>query len=158
MYYPPSVSVASYRRANLAPTSLDGSNSPSDTALPVTVPKDTYSGSISVRSYEDQSPVGVLPPAEQLVRPQRRVCGCSLLVLILSTIIALLSIAVIGLAAGTSIQKDRANDAKSKLDSYLVDIDRGCSANPDSVTATRYTSDCKSRYSPIHEVIITRNN
>lgn len=152
VYYPPSVLVASYHRANLAPTSHDSSNSPNGTVMSADVPEDTYFGTTSIQSHEDQSTVGALPPAEQPVKPQRRVCGCSLLVLVLSTIIALLSIAVIGLAAGTSIQTDRVNDAKSKLASYLVDIDRGCSANPDSVTATRYTSDCKSRYSQIFKV------
>ncbi|KAK3398644.1 hypothetical protein B0T20DRAFT_453367 [Sordaria brevicollis] len=51
------------------------------------------------------------------------ICGCSLLTFALSCIIALLSAAVIGLAAGTGIEASRANDAVTKLAAYT-------SANP----------------------------
>lgn len=46
------------------------------------------------------------------------ICGCSLLTFVLSCIIALLSAAVIGLAAGTGIEASRANDAVHKLAAY----------------------------------------
>ncbi|OIW31992.1 hypothetical protein CONLIGDRAFT_641753 [Coniochaeta ligniaria NRRL 30616] len=90
------------------------------------------------------------------------ICGCSLLVFILSCIIALLSAAVIGLAAGTGVEANRANDATNKLAALSAsvssaaatktstaaaptgtsfnDIDRGCSNDPDGVSGTGYTS------------------
>jgi hypothetical protein len=43
-------------------------------------------------------------------------CGCSLLVFVLSVIIAILSVAVIGLAAGTGVAASNYNDANSKLE------------------------------------------
>ncbi|KAI8956151.1 hypothetical protein F4801DRAFT_525629 [Xylaria longipes] len=89
-------------------------------------------------------PTPVAPyPREQGKETSRRFCGCSILVLALSAIIALLFAAVIGLAAGTGIQTNRARNAESKLAAYLNSsrIDLGCSAHPNSVTATRYTSD-----------------
>lgn len=48
----------------------------------------------------------------------KMICGCSLLTFVLSCIIALLSAAVIGLAAGTGIEASRANDAVTKLAAY----------------------------------------
>lgn len=99
------------------------------------------------------------PPAPT---KNRTVCGCSLLVFILSCIIALLSAAVIGLAAGTGIEAQRANDAISQLataNALLAattgtptasgttptavaagTLDEGCGADPDGVTGTVYTS------------------
>lgn len=50
----------------------------------------------------------------------RMICGCSLLTFVLSCIIALLSAAVIGLAAGTGIEASRANDAVTKLAAYTL--------------------------------------
>ncbi|KAK3687674.1 hypothetical protein B0T22DRAFT_439278 [Podospora appendiculata] len=86
--------------------------------------------------------------------------GCSLLVFILACMIALLSAAVIGLAAGTGIEASRANDNASKLAALsssmasltatatstaatatgTAAIDEGCSANPSGVNKTVYTS------------------
>ncbi|KAB5572478.1 hypothetical protein GE09DRAFT_1217038 [Coniochaeta sp. 2T2.1] len=90
------------------------------------------------------------------------ICGCSLLVFILSCIIALLSAAVIGLAAGTGVEANRANDANNKLAALSAsvssaaatktsstpaptatsfnDIDRGCTNDPDNVSGTTYRS------------------
>lgn len=91
-------------------------------------------------------------------------CGCSLLVFILSCIIALLSAAVIGLAAGTGVEANRANIATNKLAALNAtassaaaptktttvagaptatsfnDIDRGCTNDPDGTSGTGYTS------------------
>ncbi|TGJ80187.1 hypothetical protein E0Z10_g8584 [Xylaria hypoxylon] len=67
---------------------------------------------------------------------------------------AVLWLLSIRLAAGTGIQANRANNAESRLairpnntnittDNIPTDnitIDRGCSTNPDSVSATQYTS------------------
>lgn len=90
-------------------------------------------------------------------------CGCSLLIFVLSSIIAFLSAAVIGLAAGTGIEASRANDVANQLavlNSSIAtsgptktttvtaaatatswnDLDNGCSDNPTSITGTTYTS------------------
>ncbi|EAA32557.2 hypothetical protein GE21DRAFT_6674 [Neurospora crassa] len=60
---------------------------------------------------------------------RRMICGCSLLTFVLSCIIALLSAAVIGLAAGTGIEASRANDAVHKLAAYTR-------ANPVQIATT----------------------
>lgn len=86
-----------------------------------------------------------------------------MLVFILSCIIALLSAAVIGLAAGTGVEAHRANDATDRLASVssslsaagptktttvtagatptsFNDLDKGCSNDPDGVSGTGYTA------------------
>ncbi|KAK0636923.1 hypothetical protein B0T17DRAFT_520266 [Bombardia bombarda] len=90
------------------------------------------------------------------------ICGCSLLVFILACIIALLSAAVIGLAAGTGIESNRANEAVARLavlstsavstatvtttsapaptSTLAAANDQGCAADPNAVTNTTYTS------------------
>ncbi|KAK1237907.1 hypothetical protein MKX08_002486 [Trichoderma sp. CBMAI-0020] len=106
-------------------------------------------------------PEKTTPPAAATV------CGISL-VLLLSIIIAILSAAVIGLAAGTGVAASNYNDAKARvreLDSALAQaqargtptssgggssktsaptdwnsITNGCSDNPGDVNGTRYTS------------------
>ncbi|KAL2177263.1 uncharacterized protein P884DRAFT_278009 [Thermothelomyces heterothallicus CBS 202.75] len=86
----------------------------------------------------------------------RTICGCSLPVFVLSCVIALLAAAVIGLAAATGVQAQRASSAESDLSELRasvagnstpsqgsnapVVIDDGCSENPDSVDKTIYTS------------------
>ncbi|GAP84797.1 hypothetical protein SAMD00023353_0801100 [Rosellinia necatrix] len=141
VYYPPSASFVPYRRDNSAPRPLKSLDSFNDTAAFVEAPKGTYPDTNSIQNFDSQSVQGVLPPAEQPRETPRRICGCSFLVLVLSTIIAVLSIAVIGLAAGTSVQINRANGLQSKLAARPSEIDRGCSANPNAVTASRYTSE-----------------
>lgn len=44
------------------------------------------------------------------------ICGCTTIVFVLSVIIAILSAAVIGLAAGTGVAASNYNDANSKLE------------------------------------------
>ncbi|KAH6660479.1 hypothetical protein BKA67DRAFT_53122 [Truncatella angustata] len=99
--------------------------------------------------------------------PERRsksgtICGCTLLVFVLSAIIALLSAAVIGLAAGTGVEASRANDAEASLaaikaggaaatttvtaptatsTSDFSALDRNCTSNSKGVTGTTYSSD-----------------
>ncbi|KAH8680781.1 hypothetical protein BX600DRAFT_504536 [Xylariales sp. PMI_506] len=89
------------------------------------------------------------------------ICGCTVLVFILSTIIALLSAAVIGLAAGTGIEASHASDAQASLSALKASIsaiatttvtaasstatgfdvlDRNCTSNPDGVSGSTYTS------------------
>lgn len=66
------------------------------------------------------------------------ICGCSLLTFVLSCIIALLSAAVIGLAAGTGIEASRANDAATKLAAYTLanPVMTSTSSSGASTTAT----------------------
>lgn len=98
------------------------------------------------------------------------ICGCTVLVFVLCAIIALLSAAVIGLAAGTGVEASRANSAESRaadLSSSLASatatatatgtagsstatstsfaaLDRNCSTTPNSVTGTTYDAfSCK---------------
>ena len=94
--------------------------------------------------------------AEPNVLAARTVCGCSLLILILSCIITLLSAAVIGLAATTGIESQRASSAAASLAAYTASatatgtaapsatstavLDDGCAANPALVNKTTYPS------------------
>lgn len=132
----------------------------------------TYAGAVSttspytaVASPLSQHAINDHDPSAK--RSKGVLCGCSLLVFILSCIIALLSAAVIGLAAGTGVEANRANEATNKLAALSAsvssaaatktasassptatafnDIDRGCSNDPDGVSGTSYTSfSCKS--------------
>lgn len=98
------------------------------------------------------------------------VCGISL-VLLLSIIVAILSAAVIGLAAGTGVATNNYNNAKAQARQLSASlsaaqaratptsssssssgtpaptdwnsITNGCSDNPGDVNGTRYTSQCK---------------
>ncbi|KAJ4389908.1 hypothetical protein N0V93_007380 [Gnomoniopsis smithogilvyi] len=89
-------------------------------------------------------------------------CGCTALVFILSTIIAILAAAVVGLAVGTGVEANRANSAEAKLSSItsspatvtatttvasasssstsFADLDSNCSENPSGVNGTTYNS------------------
>ncbi|KAL7627735.1 hypothetical protein AAE478_001930 [Parahypoxylon ruwenzoriense] len=106
--------------------------------------------------YEHRPAYNHTLPSERGKRP-KRICGCSVLVFILSVIIAILSAAVIGLAAGTGVEASRANDAEARLaalsgpqttvtvtaptsSSTPIVVDRGCSTNSAGVTGTTYTS------------------
>ncbi|KAI8629325.1 hypothetical protein F5Y19DRAFT_432259 [Xylariaceae sp. FL1651] len=115
----------------------------SDTSTFIETPKHSYPVASPIQTNDNHSVQGILPPIERPRESSRRVFGCPLIVFILSVSIGILSIIVIGLAAGTGIQGSRANDAESKLASLMANIsniDRGCSANPSVVTATTYTS------------------
>lgn len=107
------------------------------------------------------------------MKERRIVCGCGLVVFILSIIIAILSAAVIGLAAGTGVAASNYNDANSKLEALSAscssmnatattaadisaatatagakkdysNITLGCSADDEKTTGTTYTPKCKS--------------
>ncbi|KAI0196007.1 hypothetical protein EV127DRAFT_417934 [Xylaria flabelliformis] len=141
VYYPKPASVAPNRGEDFSSIPLKSFNPFDDRAASIDAPKSSYAGAIkSVHNYDVQSIRDVLPPAERPRETPRRFRGCPILVLALSAIIALLSVTVIGLAAGTGIQTNRTREAESKLAAYLSTIDLGCAANPDSATATRYTS------------------
>ncbi|PTB75954.1 hypothetical protein M440DRAFT_1423038 [Trichoderma longibrachiatum ATCC 18648] len=114
-------------------------------------------------AYAAAPPESTVPPGKKTAAT---VCGISL-VLLLSIIIAILSAAVIGLAAGTGVATKNYNDAHSQLQvlssSLAVaqaeatgtptasaplpsgtpdfnNITNGCSDDPDSVTGNIYTS------------------
>ncbi|TRX98673.1 hypothetical protein FHL15_000015 [Xylaria flabelliformis] len=144
VYYPKPASVAPNRGEDFSSIPLKSFNPFDDRAASIDAPKSSYAGAIkSIHNYDAQSTRDVLPPAERPRETPRRFRGFSILVLALSAIIALLSVAVIGLAAGTGIQTSRTRKAESKLAAYLSTIDLGCAANPDLATGTRYASDCK---------------
>ncbi len=113
-------------------------------------------------------PVPVPGPASEPERREReesRVMGCTSLVFFLSCLIVLLSCALIGLAAGTGVEANRANGLSNQvavLSASLSNIpspttvtvspsstpfnqlDNGCSNNPNGVTKTSYTAfSCK---------------
>ncbi|KAJ2996649.1 hypothetical protein NUW58_g910 [Xylaria curta] len=148
VYYPVPAPIAPYRGENFASIPLKPYIPYNPTAGLADVPKSAYTVTSPIQNYDNQSDRGVLPPGEQSKKTLRRVCRYPVLIIGLSAIIIILAAAVIGLAAGTGIQTHRAGDAESKLAALLSNrsnIDRGCSANPDSVTATQYTSDFYSR-------------
>jgi len=119
----------------------------------------------SVYTSSHGHPTPYTAPAE-LARPGEKksratICGCTLLVFVLSAIIALLSVAVIGLAAGVGVEANHANDANNKLAALnastvptktitatasaasatkFADIDNNCSGDPTHVTGQKYTS------------------
>ncbi|KAI1336385.1 hypothetical protein F5Y15DRAFT_205340 [Xylariaceae sp. FL0016] len=87
----------------------------------------------------------------------RRLCGCTVVVFVLSVIIAILSAAVVGLGAGIGVEATRANTAEANLAamngsatatsaapsataSDFSNIDNGCSTDDTAVTGTTYTS------------------
>jgi len=134
------------------------------------VAQSMYGGStVHPASPYNQSAVVAGPPVEEKRKSDKgTVCGCTLLVFVLCVIIALLAAAVIGLAAGTGIEANRANDATDRLAQLsssiatagptatstgspaaatktFNDLDKGCSNNPDGTTGNTYQSQqCKS--------------
>ncbi|KAI1430294.1 hypothetical protein F5Y12DRAFT_15385 [Xylaria sp. FL1777] len=146
VYYPAPALAAPYHNngESFSSIPLNPFNSFKDTTTFIESPKSSYPGTNSIQAYDNQSTRGDFPPTEPPREIRRRFCGCPTLVLILSVVIGALSIAVIGLAAGTGIQANRANNAESKLAAQLM-IDHGCSKDPDSVTGTQYTSSFFSR-------------
>ncbi|KAI1306924.1 hypothetical protein F5Y03DRAFT_132280 [Xylaria venustula] len=141
VYYPAPALVAQYYHHGENPASipLNPFNSIKDTVTFIESPKSSHLGTSSIQAYDNQSTRDDFPPIDQPKRTFRRIWDCSTLVLVLSLLVGALSIAVIGLAAGTATQADRANKAESKLAAQLI-IDRGCSKDPDSVAGTQYTS------------------
>ncbi|KAL7895124.1 hypothetical protein HDV63DRAFT_382085 [Trichoderma sp. SZMC 28014] len=121
----------------------------------------SHDGSYQAPGTADQEKM--LPPAPAAAT----VCGISL-VLLLSIVIAILSAAVIGLAAGTGVAANNYNNAKSQVQQLKASlsaaqaratptssgggssststatdwnsITNGCSDNPGDVNGTRYTS------------------
>ncbi|KAI1108885.1 hypothetical protein F5Y14DRAFT_57849 [Nemania sp. NC0429] len=145
VYYPAAaVPIAQYRRENLPSPPPKPFHSSNDAATFIQSPSDSYPGTSTIRNYDIESILRDVPPPEQSKDTSKRLWVSSNLVSILTAIIAFLFIAVIGLAAGTGVLNNKVKDAELKLalppNDTIIDIDRGCSANPESVTASRYTS------------------
>ncbi|KAK4134394.1 hypothetical protein BT67DRAFT_434451 [Trichocladium antarcticum] len=122
---------------------------------PFPEPPSIYGGQTVASPFSGHDRAVAEPPSQPKSAPLRTICGISLLVFILSCIIALLSGAVVGLAAVTGIEAQRANNAASSLAALRSSptptatagptpsptaIDDGCADNPDSVDKTVYTS------------------
>ncbi|KAI1460287.1 hypothetical protein F4805DRAFT_388865 [Annulohypoxylon moriforme] len=155
VHHPPSVPEVAQLRAPASPIKPEESTNPSTINAGYAVPFENPSP--SPYAYDVQSGYGHIPPSEQ-GRAQRQIWGCSLLVFTLSVIIAILSAAVIGLAAGTGVEANRANSAEARLASMtgspttvtvsaptstssdFSNVDKGCSTNSASVTGTTYAS------------------
>ncbi|KAI0206395.1 hypothetical protein F4808DRAFT_407123 [Astrocystis sublimbata] len=153
--------------ASTTPISLHQFNK--NTPTFIDTPKSSYAATVKpIESYHfqqtDGGPLQILPSRPpQKVEKSRWLCGDSR---ILFGLLSILTIAVIGLAVGTGVQANKARDAESRLAAYVNSrnntngtnstnstgsadthpiIDLGCSANADSVTASRYTSDFYAR-------------
>ncbi|KAI1208400.1 uncharacterized protein F4807DRAFT_150827 [Annulohypoxylon truncatum] len=157
VHLPPSGPEAVYvpLHAQATPVKLEESTNPSTINAAYAAPFENSSS--SPYTYDLQSAYGAVPPTEQ-GKAHKRILGCSILVFTLSVIIAILSAAVIGLAAGTGVEANRANDAEARLASMtsspttvtvtaptstssgFSNIDKGCSTNSASVTGSTYTS------------------
>lgn len=104
-------------------------------------------------------------------KEERKVMGCSVVVFILAVIIAILSAAVIGLAAGTGVEAKRANTAESNLAALRANspnstssssvaggtydaLTRSCSSNSTGVSGTTYTSKCKPFHQPSSPIFV----
>ena len=125
-------------------------------------PPSAYGSQYNTNSPHTQHAV---PVGSQKQSSKGTICGCTILVFILSCIIALLSAAVIGLAAGTGVEANRANDATTKLaqlsssisagavkatktvtttatptSTAFADLDNNCADDPGGVTGQTYTA------------------
>ncbi|KAI0408971.1 hypothetical protein F4802DRAFT_306669 [Xylaria palmicola] len=159
VYYPPPApvteyrgehiaSVPEYRNEHIASIPLKPYNSFNTAPTFIETPKTSYPAVNPIPTYDDQSTLYALPARELPRKSPRQFCGCPIPILVLSAVVATLLAAVIGLAVGTGTQANRANNAEIKLAAYLANasmIDRGCSSDPDKVSATRYTSAFYSR-------------
>lgn len=114
----------------------------------------------SPQFYHTGPPIAAPAPEQLLpankVKRKTTILGCSVLMFTLCAIIALLSVAVIGLAAGTGIEANRANTAEASSSTAqatvatsstsFAELDDNCSGNPDGVTGTTYDAfSCKSK-------------
>ncbi|KAK1759466.1 hypothetical protein QBC47DRAFT_398278 [Echria macrotheca] len=142
------------------PTSSHGySQYPYTTPPTKPTPSPSFASPYSAPSPHAAAAYAAAPPPPT---KSRTICGCTLLVFVLSCIIAILSAAVIGLAAGTGVEAGRANDATAQLaviSSSLAAatatrtgsapaatavasgvVDDGCADDPNGVTGSNYTS------------------
>ncbi|KAI1379523.1 hypothetical protein F4677DRAFT_335347 [Hypoxylon crocopeplum] len=158
VHHPPSVpEVASWGQPTPATPIKPEESTNASTIHPRYTPLN--SSTASPYPYDHQSGYGAVPPVppSEQGRASKRILGCTVLVFILSLIIAILSAAVIGLAAGTGVEASRANDAEARLAAMSTSgappatvtvtapastptIDKGCSTNSAEVTGETYLS------------------
>ncbi|CAK7221026.1 hypothetical protein SCUCBS95973_004356 [Sporothrix curviconia] len=129
-----------------------------------TKPEDNgYVAAVPVAAGAGAGPGAVLGsqyPQREPWAQRQGTLGCTTLVFVLSTIIAILAATVVGLAAGTGIEAHRASQALASLAELranpptpsasasatptaapsFASIDNNCSVQPDTVTGTMYTS------------------
>ncbi|KAI1093033.1 hypothetical protein F5B19DRAFT_172049 [Rostrohypoxylon terebratum] len=158
VHLPPSgPELAAQRQQQYAPATPVKPDDSTNPPLQNTVYIAPFDNTTSPYAYDHQSAYGPLPPSEA-GKASKKIWGCSGLVFVLSVIIAILSAAVIGLAAGTGVEASRANDAEARLASMSSSpatvtvtapaststdsssIDKGCSTNSASVTGSTYAS------------------
>lgn len=150
VHHPPAVpEVAGYGQPTPTPSVKPEESTNPSTIQPSYAPYEGSAPAYQQMAYLPQ------PPSEKGTA-RKRILGCSVLVFILSLIIAILSAAVIGLAAGTGVEASRANDAEARLAamsatavspatvtvtaSATASADKGCSTNSAGVTGTTYWS------------------
>ncbi|KAI8218886.1 hypothetical protein K4K57_012441 [Colletotrichum sp. SAR 10_99] len=116
-------------------------------------------------------------------KSRKTVCGCTFLVFILSIVIAVLAAAVIGLAAGTGVEANRANDALDKLAALeasastqpsttvtvtaasssatatgFASISNNCSNKDETTTGQTYTTDCMAVFNKVTFTMFCNSN
>lgn len=88
-------------------------------------------------------------PADSGNKRKGVICGCSLLVFVLSIIIAILSVAVIGLAAGTGVAASNYNDANSKLEAMSASYSSLMNTEPTATSSGGSSSPTQTGYNNI---------
>lgn len=161
VHYPPNAPETV--TSSEGPTSPDGLYKHEHGHLYAAYPSSpSYSHNVPLSStfgYDQASGYGPgTTPTQSDDKKRRLICGCQLVVLVLSVIVAMLSVAVIGFAAGTGIAASKASRAESELAAVSAalanatgppnpldfsKIDHGCSKSPLGVTGTTYTTSCK---------------
>lgn len=114
----------------------------------------------SVSGY-DASTLAYQAPGSIAVDDENRsrefICGCTLLVFVLSLIIAVLAAAIVGLAAGVGVEANRLAELSASIQSStptstttaptatsFASIDNNCSLSDETTTGQTYTTQCKS--------------
>lgn len=127
------------------PAQQSGLGSPYDYSSNTTSKPDNY------HYYtQNHDPAAIASPYGYSVSPEnhqppgrrRTICGCSALVFMLSAIIAFLSAAVIGLAAGTGIFATKYNDAHSKVADGSSATTTSSATSPTSTDFSANTMGC----------------
>ncbi|ROW05005.1 hypothetical protein VSDG_00333 [Cytospora chrysosperma] len=139
---------------------------PGGSGGPYSAYSDSQLGSTSPQPYHTSPVAAGAVPSRGGGKRKGTLCGCPVLEFVLCAIIALLSAAVIGLAAGTGVKANQANEAErrvAQLSASLASatatatatgtattasstatstsydaLDLNCSSNPDGVTGTTY--------------------
>lgn len=113
----------------------------SQSPVPGFTPVDGSTVYSNLSPYQQFSqPVETAPPPQK----EKTVCGFPLIVFILGCIIALLSAGVIGLAAGTGVEANRANDYSNRLAALSSSLatQTTTSAAPTSTSYNSLTNGC----------------